>query len=380
MISPEAALCSLFYCTISGQPISTEVRAAALEHWSSLTDTPWRTASAYGEAFFQGVGNMPSMQPLLQRWAKAFDSNGMPLESADRLAFLQDFLSTLLHSPHNYHDFFYINPTLANSHPMDWDIVHPIATDFWSIYFCLEGAGELHAKSQVRKLPPGTACILSPGCEAVLRRDEAFSHWSFGWLNFRLQLGWFESMDWAFSVNQPTVLDCGALNNSSKIRTVLDELASIDYTPADTSEKLCHNLIESLLLRLRRIYESGTGGYTPQGTARLPDRRVACAAEYILNHYHESFKLAEVAEYSNLSANRLNELFREHYETSVMQWRDIIRLSKARELLLHTELNISAVAAAVGWEDPLYFSRRFSHTYGTSPRKFRMTGINAQQR
>ena len=48
-----------------------------------------------------------------------------------------------------------------------------------------------------------------------------------------------------------------------------------------------------------------------------------------------------------------------------------IRLQKAEELLLTSDLNISQVAYEVGFSDSHYFSRVFSDSYGLCPRAFR---------
>jgi signal transduction histidine kinase/ligand-binding sensor domain-containing protein/DNA-binding response OmpR family regulator len=48
-----------------------------------------------------------------------------------------------------------------------------------------------------------------------------------------------------------------------------------------------------------------------------------------------------------------------------------IRLHQALEMLTNTQLNISEVAYAVGFNDPNYFSRAFSKEYGKSPGEYR---------
>jgi signal transduction histidine kinase/CheY-like chemotaxis protein/streptogramin lyase len=50
-----------------------------------------------------------------------------------------------------------------------------------------------------------------------------------------------------------------------------------------------------------------------------------------------------------------------------------LRLGKAKELLAASDLNISEVAYAVGFEDPKYFSRVFSDEFGISPATFRLS-------
>ncbi|MGW7573721.1 helix-turn-helix domain-containing protein [Streptomyces sp. NPDC054765] len=48
-----------------------------------------------------------------------------------------------------------------------------------------------------------------------------------------------------------------------------------------------------------------------------------------------------------------------------------IRLGRAKELLVGTELPVAAVARRVGYDDPAYFSRLFTRRVGTAPVRFR---------
>ncbi|MBQ8932249.1 MAG: helix-turn-helix domain-containing protein [Ruminiclostridium sp.] len=51
----------------------------------------------------------------------------------------------------------------------------------------------------------------------------------------------------------------------------------------------------------------------------------------------------------------------------------MIRLTEAARLLRSTLLPINEIARRVGYEDSLYFSKRFSRRYKTSPSAFRKT-------
>lgn len=53
------------------------------------------------------------------------------------------------------------------------------------------------------------------------------------------------------------------------------------------------------------------------------------------------------------------------------RYRDRLRLREARRLLAETERDVQEVAAACGYDDPLYFSRRFRAATGCSPRAYR---------
>ncbi|WP_229368137.1 hybrid sensor histidine kinase/response regulator transcription factor [Fibrisoma limi] len=56
---------------------------------------------------------------------------------------------------------------------------------------------------------------------------------------------------------------------------------------------------------------------------------------------------------------------------SISRYIRMLRLGKAKELLVSSGLNISQIAYAVGFEDPKYFSRVFSEEFGASPANFR---------
>ena len=53
------------------------------------------------------------------------------------------------------------------------------------------------------------------------------------------------------------------------------------------------------------------------------------------------------------------------------------RLTRAKELLKTSDLNISQIAFEVGFQDPAYFSRAFSKEFGISPNKYRNSCISA---
>jgi AraC-like DNA-binding protein len=54
-----------------------------------------------------------------------------------------------------------------------------------------------------------------------------------------------------------------------------------------------------------------------------------------------------------------------------MQTFTLLKLQAARPLLMRTNLTIKEISERCGFENPLYFSRRFSQTYGCSPSDFR---------
>lgn len=81
--------------------------------------------------------------------------------------------------------------------------------------------------------------------------------------------------------------------------------------------------------------------------------------------------VASLASMVGLSTSRLGALFREHVGVSPMTYQSQLRMARARELLDSTDLPVASVAAASGYDDALYFSRRFARAHGLSPSAYR---------
>lgn len=95
------------------------------------------------------------------------------------------------------------------------------------------------------------------------------------------------------------------------------------------------------------------------------------AAEYICDHFTETLDMASLSAGMHLSRSRFGHLFTELMGCSPSRYQQKLRLDKARDYLLHSDMSVKECAHAVGYEDQLYFSRLFARKYGMSPRKLR---------
>jgi AraC family transcriptional regulator of arabinose operon len=83
--------------------------------------------------------------------------------------------------------------------------------------------------------------------------------------------------------------------------------------------------------------------------------------------------VASLASSVALSPSRFAHLFRQQVGVSPMQYVDLQRLQRAKQLLERTAKSISEIAFEVGY-DPIHFSLRFKQHTGVSPRAYRNGG------
>ena len=95
------------------------------------------------------------------------------------------------------------------------------------------------------------------------------------------------------------------------------------------------------------------------------------ARRYFNEHYNEPISIQEYAESRNMSVCYFQRNFKQIVKHTPMQYLLTIRVNNAASLLKTTDYSMAEIAAIVGYEDPLYFSRLFRKIKGVSPRDYR---------
>ena len=95
------------------------------------------------------------------------------------------------------------------------------------------------------------------------------------------------------------------------------------------------------------------------------------AIEYLSNHSSSSLSLSEVAEQVGISSGYLSQLFKEEVGVNYVDYVTRLRLEKAAEFIIGTQLTIDQISQQVGYNSPTYFIRKFKEAYGVTPNVYR---------
>ncbi|SDW20537.1 helix-turn-helix domain-containing protein [Paenibacillus sp. CF384] len=112
------------------------------------------------------------------------------------------------------------------------------------------------------------------------------------------------------------------------------------------------------------------------GIKKQLSKDIARAVRFIQDRFHEDISLQQIAQYLELTPNYLSVLFKKELQMNFSEYLNRIRLEKAKELLLGTNLRSYEVAQQVGFTDDSYFSRAFKKHTGVRPNGFRRLWIN----
>jgi AraC family transcriptional regulator, arabinose operon regulatory protein len=101
------------------------------------------------------------------------------------------------------------------------------------------------------------------------------------------------------------------------------------------------------------------------------DRRVQAVIEYMLEDLSRPLRLQEVAHSVNLSASRLQHLFKADTNMTAAQYLKSLRMQRAKQLIDSTFLNTKEIMQRVGMKDESHFVREFKKFYGLPPGSYK---------
>ena len=143
------------------------------------------------------------------------------------------------------------------------------------------------------------------------------------------------------------------------IENLLFELT--EYTPDNTvMARTVALLFKYLSLKSKKLLVYSTKSYTAE------EKRKNEIKEYIFSSYRTA-TLTELGKICHLSTPYLSKVISESFGKSFKELLLDERMSKAEELVLKSDMPISQIIEAVGYENESYFHREFKKRYGQSP-------------
>lgn len=101
------------------------------------------------------------------------------------------------------------------------------------------------------------------------------------------------------------------------------------------------------------------------------NERLRPALLYIYEHLSEELTLESIATATGFSERTLSRLFQASLDISFFQYLKLLRITKAMEKLLETDLTISEISYQVGYDSISSFSNTFQKLTGQRPSAFR---------
>ena len=151
---------------------------------------------------------------------------------------------------------------------------------------------------------------------------------------------------------------------------LMDQVYQTSFKSDVISYAIQSNAISNILTELlHSIAEDHT---SPTQLTR-PD--ITKLAEYIQNNFTRQLSLDDFSAIAHLSKHHLIRAFKTQIGMSPYKYLHMCRINKAIQLLKDPEMSASQIAYAVGYNDPIVFTRHFKAFHNITPGEYRKVFI-----
>lgn len=235
----------------------------------------------------------------------------------------------------------------------------PGIRDHFLIHYIQEGKGTYFVHGETYALSKGDLFLSYPGETIQYSADNAHP-WKYCWVGFN-------------GMEAKTLLSKTELTQECPIKHCGEHFEPFTYVMdiyhARGSEAYASlRMTGRLYLLLAWLQEQGHGIVKRKEQFGVEHVRRACA--FIANNFAGPITVEDVADHVGVCRSRLYRAFRDHMDLSPTLYMTQFRMQQACLLLEKTNLSIKAISYSVGFEDPLYFSRRFKEIFGVPPTEY----------
>jgi AraC-like DNA-binding protein len=100
-------------------------------------------------------------------------------------------------------------------------------------------------------------------------------------------------------------------------------------------------------------------------------RKVERTISYMVEHINQPLQVSTLAAQVNVSPSHFFSLFKQRMGCPPIDYFTRLRMGQARRILDSTSASVKEVAAALGYDDPFYFSRVFKSVHKIPPSEYR---------
>lgn len=104
--------------------------------------------------------------------------------------------------------------------------------------------------------------------------------------------------------------------------------------------------------------------------------RISSIIEFIASNYADDITLTDAAKYAYINPSHLSREFNKKMNCNFRSYLNNIRIEKAKELLIHSDLSLAEIGSQVGFADQSYFNKIFRKQEGLTPGQYRTLNNN----
>tara|TARA_R110002110_G_scaffold205066_7_gene416889 strand:+ start:14184 stop:14918 length:735 start_codon:yes stop_codon:yes gene_type:complete len=229
------------------------------------------------------------------------------------------------------------------------------------LIYCVEGAGFSSTKEWSGKVQAGDVLLLPQGVAHEYRADEK-DPWTIYWVHFQGGSTAVFNQYLGYREDRPPLVKVGVSPPLIAHFRGLMEVQRTGYSTRafiNAANQLRH-MFTQIALEVRRTQATSQRSFN-----------LAAVQSFMLENIAQPMDLDTLAAAAKLSKYHFSSKYKALTGYSPIKHFLNMKMEHACHLLDTSNLSVKEIAGALGYNDPLYFSRLFTGTMGISPRAYR---------
>lgn len=225
-----------------------------------------------------------------------------------------------------------------------------------------DGEGFFESKETgKKKVASGDGFLLFPGVWHRYKPKKK-TGWTEQWLGFSGPLAKQFLSNGFFNLKQPIIQRC----NRTTILSYFDSLFKLFNDEPFGYQRLASGICIQLMAELYNIQQINTN---EDSLSTMVSR----TKHLMYKQIYESIDLEQIASEFGVSYSKFRADFKKQTGTSPLQYHLLLKIEKAKEMLLRTQKTQKEIAFLLGFESDYYFNRLFKQKAGITPKQFRQS-------
>ncbi|MDE3067283.1 MAG: AraC family transcriptional regulator [Verrucomicrobiota bacterium] len=228
--------------------------------------------------------------------------------------------------------------------------------------YCVKGLGWCEITGNRQLIHSGELLVVPPGTPHAYGADED-RPWTIFWVHLKGESIPALLAELGITPARPILL----LGEDPELLALFEEVLDVIEHGYALFRLLYASQILAHLIGLMIWDRHRTGRDNPDAA-----QKVAQSIAYMKQHLDQPAAAASFAALANLSESHYRSLFKRQTGYAPVDYFIRLRMHKACQLLDTTRLSVKEIATAVGYQDPLYFSRAFKAVIELAPSEYRL--------
>ena len=225
--------------------------------------------------------------------------------------------------------------------------------DFYHYFYMKDGEGKIRIGEQWYVLKRGHLYLMPPGVIHEIHAGEI------GLCAYEIKFRFDEN-------GLLSSLKSEIVTNDNRIEATLEFIFNEFRSESSHKERMLDLKLDELLILILRCSED-----KPERAGINFSKKFADVLFYMEQHLAEEISLQTLADVAHLEKIYFLKQFKAEMKLTPMAYLRNMRISESKKLLLHSDMNVTQISAAVGFPDVHHFSSCFKRLVGQSPKEYK---------